>query len=240
MSVEVERLPAKRAMQVIPLLLLMLATLSGCGMTRASQRPPAPVAVVKPTPPETLAPKDGSIWQSTDRNTLFLDNKARNVGDIITVQIFENSSATQSADTNLNRNNKMTVGMTGMLDFQTLLKGGTKTDLSNASMGNKQDFEGAADTSRMSTLTASISCVVTEVMPNGNLRIEGRRDITVNFENQFILLSGMVRPEDISPDNTIRSTQIADARIDYSGDGDMNDQQRPNWINRFFSTINII
>jgi flagellar L-ring protein FlgH len=223
---------------IIPVMLLVMVVMTGCGLTRASKRPPAPVASVVPVAPEVLAPKKGSIWQSTDRNTLFLDNKARNIGDIITVQISETSSAEKDATTDLSRANSNASTLGGMLDLTTVLK--SDQTLASATSSTQSDFSGAGNTTRESTLLATISCLVTEVLPNGNLRIEGRRDITINFENQFILLSGIVRPEDITPANTVTSAQIADARIDYSGDGDIDDQQRPSWLNRFFSTINII
>ncbi len=210
----------------------------GCGMTRASHRPIAPVAVVKPTPPEVLNPKKGSIWQTTDRNTLFLDNKARNIGDIVTVRILEKSKAEKDATTELKRGNTNDFSLSGggLTDLNKMFKASTL----NPSATSTNDFKGEGNTTRESELSATISCVVTEVLTNGNLRIEGRRDITINHENQFILLSGIIRPEDISPENSVTSAQIADARIDFSGDGDIDDQQRPNWINRFFSTVNLI
>ena len=214
--------------------------IGGCGMTRASHRPIAPMAVVKPVPPEVLNPKKGSIWQTSDRNTLFLDNKARNVGDIVTVRIIEKSKAEKDATTELKRNNINNLGLTGggLMDLNKVFKATNGTLSPRAASVN--NFKGEGNTTRESELTATISCVVTEVLRNGNLRIEGRRDITINHENQFILLSGIIRPEDISPANSVTSAQIADARIDYSGDGDIDDQQRPNWINRFFSTVNLI
>jgi flagellar L-ring protein FlgH len=136
--------------------------------------------------------------------------------------------------------NSMSAGVTGLFDLQKVLKGGTNTDLSNAGMENDHNFEADGATERGYRMFARVSCIVTEVLPNGNLRIEGRQDITINYENQFILISGIVRTENISSENTIQSYQIADARIDYSGDGDLDDQQRPSWLNRLFSTINIL
>ncbi len=179
--------------RIVPILCLAALAVSGCGMTRAAQRPPEPIAVVQPVAPEILAPKKGSIWQSTNRNSLFQDAKARNVGDIVSAS----------------------------------------SELTN-------DHTAKGETNRESTFETSVSCVVTEVLPNGNLRIEGRRDITINHENQFIILSGIVRPEDISAGNAVESKKIADARIEYSGDGDLDDQQRPGWLNRLFSTIRIL
>lgn len=230
----------------MPVILLLVASVSGCGMTRAAQRPAVQIAVIKPVPPERLAPRKGSIWQTSDRNTLFLDNKARNVGDIVTVHVVERSEAAKKANTKLDRKNDSSFGLSGMFDLAGLLRAdGLRADPTSATGGSGgtassgHKFEGKADTDRESELRATISCVVTEVLPNGNLRIEGRQDITVNHENQFIIVSGVIRPEDISPQNSVQSSQMADARIEYSGEGDMDGQQRPSWLNRFFSSVNL-
>ncbi|MBF0188657.1 MAG: flagellar basal body L-ring protein FlgH [Magnetococcales bacterium] len=226
----------------IPIMMTAAVILTACGAQRASLRPPTPVAVVNPTPPEALAPKKGSIWQSSSRNTLFQDNKARNIGDLVTVSINETSSATNSADTKLERtgdtNFTLATPATNMFAIQNLIN--STHPLNRGGMTVTNDHEGKGETSRSSTFKTSISCVVTEVLPNGALRIEGRRDITINHENQFIILSGIVRTEDINASNTVESTKIADARIEYSGSGDLNEQQRPGWLNRLFSVIKIL
>lgn len=227
----------------LPLLLaLALAGFSGCSnMTRASERPPEQVTVIKPQPQESLTPKKGSIWQTTDRNTLFLDNKARNVGDLVTVMVSETAKADKDASTKLSREGNTEVDLGGMFGLtQALQSKGNKNLLDAAKLSNTFEHDGSGSTSRKGSLTATISCVVTEVLPNGNLRIEGRRDITVNNENQYIILSGVIRPEDISPSNMVRSTQVADARIDFSGDGDIDDQQRPSWLNQLFTNLRIL
>lgn len=222
-------------LQRLTLASLALANLTGCNMTRATERPPSPMAVVRPQPVEILNAKKGSIWQSTDRNTLFLDNKARNVGDLVTVLVTENATAQRTASTDLSRDDQdqMGVGITS-----PFFAGSTIAD--SANITGKHAFKGSGSTARNGTLTTTISCVVIEVLANGNLRIEGRRDITVNHENQFVILSGVIRPEDISPANAVASAQVADARIDYSGDGDINDQQKPGWLNQFLSAIKIL
>ncbi|MBF0610196.1 MAG: flagellar basal body L-ring protein FlgH [Magnetococcales bacterium] len=217
-----------------------MTALSGCVMTRASERPPAPIAVIKPQTPEALSPKKGSIWQSTDRNTLFLDNKARNVGDLVTVVVSETSSAQKTASTGLSRDSSNDVDLDGLFGLSAAVTRANPGFTDSASIQGKHEFKGQGSTTRQGTFTATISCAVTEVLANGNLRIEGRRDITVNHENQFIILSGIIRPEDISPSNSVRSFQIADARIDYSGDGDIDDQQKPSWLNQLFSTLRIL
>lgn len=217
--------------------LLLAVGVSGCGMTRASARPPVPISVMRPVAPESLTPRKGSIWQTSDRNTLFLDNKARNVGDIVTVRIVENSNAKKEAKTGLTRGGKNEFRLGGALGLSNIL-GSTSSVLNGGSINNTNDFKGDAKTERNSVLKAIVSCVVTEILPNGNLRVEGRQDITVNNENQFILISGVLRPEDITPQNEVASSQMADARIEYSGEGDLNDQQGPSWLSRVFSTIN--
>lgn len=218
------------------------SVLTGCSnMTRASQRPPEELAVIKPQPQESLTPKKGSIWQTTDRNTLFLDNKARNVGDLVTVLISETSSANKNASTSLSREGSAEVNLGGLFGLTDALAAkGNKFLKDSAKIENTFTHDGEGATSRRGSFTATVSCAVTEVLANGNLRIEGRRDITVNNENQYIVLSGVIRPEDISPSNMVRSTQVADARIEYSGDGDIDDQQSPSWLNRLFTNLRIL
>ncbi|MBF0284384.1 MAG: flagellar basal body L-ring protein FlgH [Magnetococcales bacterium] len=223
------------------LAMTLLLTLSGCGMTRASQRPPAPIAPVQAEPPEALAPKKGSVWQTTDRNTLFLDNKARNVGDLVTVLISETSNASNQSNTKLSREGKNEVDLGGLFGATAGLQNrGNKFLDDAATMKTKFDHNGSGATSRGGTFTGAISCSVTEVLSNGTLRIEGRRDITLNNENQYIVVSGLIRSEDISSNNTVKSTQIADARLEFSGEGDIADQQEPSFFNKFFSTFRIL
>ena len=223
------------------LLLVMGVVVSGCSMTRASDRPPAPMTVMQPKPPEYYSPKKGSIWLTTNRNTLFLDNKARHIGDIITVTISESSTAEKSAETTLSRESESEIKLGTLFGLTAGLQGkGNKFFDGSSKIEGTNDHTGSGTTSRSGEFTATVSCQVVEVLPNGNLRIEGRRDITVNHENQFIIMSGIIRPEDIDHKNTVRSAQIADARIDFSGEGDIDAQQRPSLIHRFFQAIPII
>lgn len=231
----------KEISRVLILVPLLTMTVSGCGMTRATERPPAPIAVNQPAAPENLNPKKGSIWQSADRNTLFLDNKARNIGDIVMVGITERANAQTSANSAGNRNNSVALPLVDALNGAVSMGSLAKSSLVNGQgMQSSHQFDGAGSTDRSSRFQAVVSCVVTQVLSNGNLRIEGRQDITINHENQVILISGVIRPEDIDATNYVSSNQIADARIELTGDGDINDQQRPGWINRFFSTFNIM
>ncbi|MEQ8203568.1 MAG: flagellar basal body L-ring protein FlgH, partial [Smithellaceae bacterium] len=97
---------------------------------------------------------------------------------------------------------------------------------------SSNSLKGAGDTTRSSKLSASISARVLKILDNGNLLIEGRRQLTVNAEDQYLVITGIVRPEDITAINTVASQYIADARILYTGDGVINDKMRPGWLTR--------
>jgi len=99
------------------------------------------------------------------------------------------------------------------------------------------DFEGTGETERSGALNAFMTAMIVDVMPNGNMVIEGNREVRVNAENQMITLTGLVRPRDISADNVILSTYIADARISYSGTGVLNDRQKPGWLTRALDKV---
>ncbi|MBF0422200.1 MAG: flagellar basal body L-ring protein FlgH [Magnetococcales bacterium] len=232
----------RHSSMALGLTLMAVIPLSGCGMTRASARPAEPVAIVQPTPPETLAPNKGSIWQTSRRNSLFEDNKARYVGDIVKVKIVESAASSSKATTDIKKDNTLSFGVSSP-NLDKLLKVNPNTGVSLNSVALSSgtgESKGDGSSARTADLKATISCMVTEVLANGNLRIEGRRDITMDNENQFIIISGIVRPEDIDNKNSITSDMIADARIEYSGEGDISDVQRPNILYRALSTLSLM
>jgi flagellar L-ring protein FlgH len=193
--------------------------------------------------PVKIEPKEGALWPGNTRgNFLFGDDKATKVGDIITVTINENATSTQSAttntakDTSLNMQAPNVLGLPSNLGIQNFLNMGTQFDPSvNATIANS--MQGTGTVTRNGTLTATISAIITDIVPSGNLRIEGRRSVTVNNEEQIMVLRGIVRPQDINFDNTIPSTLIADAAISYTGEGVVADEQRKGWLAKVFSKI---
>ena len=212
------------------------------------------IAVKQSLIPQTvLSPpvdSDGSLWQAgSSLNGMFIDTKARNVGDIVTVRIVESAKATNKANTETERNSSLEAGIEKLFGLEDWWQndvldnvGGSwpKIDpFGNPSIkGNlKSDFEGDGETSRSGSLDAYITCRVMEVMPNGNLKIVGTREVMVNYENQMIILSGIIRPRDIAEDNVIRSTFVSDAKIAYSGSGVVNDRQRPGWLSNWMNTV---
>lgn len=221
-------------------------TISGCSTRRRDVRPKMePINYeTKKKPP---VKHEGSLWEDNGPlSELFINPKARRVGDIVTISIVEASSAHNNATTDTSRASSLTAGIEkffGLGDkyreknyrslpeyFDPFQKVAVKGSLESG-------FKGDGATSREGKLTAYITARVTDVLPNGNLVIVGSREIMVNNETQFITLSGIIRPRDISPDNVILSTCISDARIAYSGIGVVDDRQRPGWLANILNRI---
>jgi flagellar L-ring protein precursor FlgH len=208
---------------------------SGCHTTP----PPKEKLEVPPLPaPKTV----GSLWQEENgRAYLYEDLRAMRVGDIITIKIAEKHKGSKSADTSAERDstitNSLTGGAVGYLGIPGIRLGAEATRGFGIDASAKNKFQGKGATNREDTLTGTISAIVTQVMPNGDLRIEGRREVTVNSERQIMAIGGVVRRVDVDTKNTVQSTAIADAKIEYSGLGVVDDVQRPGWLVRILDWI---
>ncbi|HSW16102.1 MAG TPA: flagellar basal body L-ring protein FlgH [Ramlibacter sp.] len=167
-----------------------------------------------------------SLYREDTWRSLTGDNKAYRLGDVITVQVLENTSAVSSADTGTRRNNQLQA---------QLSHGGAPVAQGALSVGG--DFDGGGRTQRASRLLATVSVTVQEVLANGQLRIAGAQAITVNGEAQTVTLEGLVRPADISDANLVQSTRIADARITYVGEGDVTDRGRRSWWRQLIDAV---
>lgn len=189
---------------------------------------------------KTVGHSDGSLWQDHGAlSAMFINQKARMVGDIVTIKIVESSNASNVASTKTGRDSSLSVGLTSFFNLEN--KFNTSTDRFNpfspAASTFASDFDGSGTTARSGALTAYITARIIQVLPNGNFVIEGNREVKVNNENQIITLTGVVRPRDISSQNVIQSTYIADARISYSGSGVLNEKQSPGWLMRILDYI---
>ena len=197
-----------------------------------------PVEVNAPAPrySESKAPipaDEMSLWSDDiPFGELFSDPKARRVGDIVTIQVAESSSASNSADTNTDRESSLSAGISEFFGLDA-------ADLQDFSVSGElqSGFEGSGKTSRSGSLEAFITARVVEVLPNRNLKIIGSREIMVNNEKQIMTIYGVVRPRDISDANVVLSAFVADARIVYSGAGIVDDRQRPGWVANTLNTI---
>lgn len=176
---------------------------------------------------------EGSLWTETG-NALFEDKKARLVGDTVVVDIVENTSSQLDANTTADRESTINAGIPNLLGYQQPFKltnsKATTEPLFNANF--KSEFEGEGKTDRAGRITASIAARITEVLPNGNLVLFGRKEMKVSNESQFITVAGLCRPEDVDAANRVQSTFLADSRIEYSGKGVLSDKQKPGWLTR--------
>lgn len=230
--------------------LAAMAALTGCA-ERIHQ--PIPVtnqeaALLNPpveTFPEPAARAEGSLF-SDDSVNLFADAKARRVGDIVTINIVENSRASKNANTTTGRNSSIQANTNALMGYENPanvpLIGGVFNALNyNPNIGVDANFtssfNGSGTTARTETMNARLSARIIQVLPNGNLVLRGSQEILVNNERQYITVQGVVRPHDITTDNTVLSTYIADARIDYTGQGDISRKQREGWLSRFFDSV---
>ncbi|HBT89969.1 flagellar basal body L-ring protein FlgH [Desulfobacter sp.] len=224
------------------LLTLMTGTFTGCmsggGEPALSVVPQETIPAPAVQPEYTMAkPVEGSLWTAQNR-FLLDDTKAAYVGDTVIVDIVENASSEMEVNSEGGRATNMSVGVPTLNAFGkvTHLGGGSDGgNLIDTSFENSTKGEAASD--RSGQVTASIAARVTEVMPNGNLSIFGRRAMKVDNEVQYIMVSGIVRPEDIDSDNRVESTSLADSRIEYYGRGALADKQKPGWGTRIIDNI---
>lgn len=159
-----------------------------------------------------------SLYDEAQFRSLTADNKASRIGDVLTIQVVENASATVNADTGSQRNNGLTVDLTR-----------PKAPALSAGLGTSSDFDGGGRTERAGRLLAQLTVKVDAVLANGDLLVSGEQQLMINDERQRIAISGRVRPVDISEANVVPSSRVADADITYVGDGLIASKQRPPW-----------
>jgi flagellar L-ring protein precursor FlgH len=169
-----------------------------------------------------------SLFDEATFRPLAADNKAYRAGDVITVHVYESSSASTSADTSTERKNGLDAGL--RLTPGREFGGGL-------SVGS--DFSGGGATQRANRLLATVTATVVEVLPNGDLQLAGEQVLTVNEEKHKVSVEGRVRPQDVSADNVVLSTRMAGARIQYVGDGEVSGRQRPGWWRRLLDWVGL-
>ncbi len=223
--------------------LIALVGLLAMGCSSAHNVPPPSPSYIEGSTRAGYVPKPqspGSIFQ--DRASLYEDLRARRLNDLVTVLIVEKVTGSKKAETKTGRDSSFDASISKFfgapldLNLSNLYgKGNTFSPSVGSSMAT--DFKGSGETSREGSLKGTITARVVDVLPNGNLVIESRKEITVNFEKQILVLKGIIRPEDISTANTIESTRIADAQIYLVGEGIVDEKQAPGWLGRFMDRV---
>lgn len=169
-----------------------------------------------------------SLYREGSFRPLTADNKAFRPGDVLTVQVFENASASTSADTGTRRKNNLNTELT---------HGGARA--SSAGLTVNGDFDGGGRTQRSNRVLITLSVSVREVLPNGDLLVGGEQLLTINDEQQKVVLEGRVRPQDVSDANVVLSTRLADARISYHGEGTLSERQQRAWWRKLFDWVGL-
>jgi flagellar L-ring protein precursor FlgH len=201
-------------------------------MTTAGYRP-----VSMPMPePLPVAYSPNSLWRSGSR-AFFKDQRAHQIGDILTIKVKIADKAQLDNETKRERKADEDSGITNLFGL-------TKIPFTKQAIPNRllttdstTNNEGKGNINRQEILQTNVAAVVTQVLPNGNLVIEGKQEVRVNFEMRELIVAGIVRPEDIEADNTMDSQKIAQARISYGGRGQITDIQQPRWGQQFFEHI---
>ncbi|TDB01988.1 flagellar basal body L-ring protein FlgH [Halomonas marinisediminis] len=218
--------------RVIPLL---VAVILGLAMTGCAQIPRASVVgeqeqISIPDRPAPIA--NGSIYQvQRGYHPLFEDRRPRTVGDILTIVLDEEVSASKNSRSNANRSGNAALDTSQAPDVLDMLAE-YGFDLSG-----ETGFNGGGGSQANNSFTGTITVSVVEVMNNGNLRVRGEKQIAINQGVEFIRFSGVVNPRAVTGQNTVPSTSVADARIEYVGDGYINEAQHMGWLQRFFLNV---
>ena len=215
------------------LALVALVLLSGC----ASIYPTTPTAVHQPMTarPEARAqavPATGAIYQVAYARPLFEDRRARQVGDTITINLVERNNAQKSANANATRNGSMTAGIGPISRLPLSGLNGLELEADAES-----EFAGKGAAAANNAFNGTITVTVIEVYPNGNLLVSGEKMVAINQGNEFIRFSGVINPNNVTTANTVQSTQVADARIEYRGSGFIDESNTMGWLQRFFVAI---
>ena len=224
-------------------LILFVFCFSGCSFSSKKNSEGLVVPQGIPAQPSVLPeftsvrPSEGSLWLNKN-GSIYEDSKAAHVGDTVIVDIIENTTSKMDVNTEASRKTKMDIGVPqiNILGYGTDF-GASAGDTSLIGTDFSTDFQAEADSDRSGQITASIGARITEVLPNGHLSIFGKRAMKVNNEVQYITVAGIVRPQDISASNRVKSTYLADSRIEYYGKGALADKQTPGWGTRLLDNF---
>ena len=215
--------------------LALALQMSGCASLL--NPPPTKDPAYAPARPEDMVtPRQnvGAIFQANNDMRLFEDIRARRVGDILIVHLVEKTDASKDANTKASRGAKTTVKAPMVLGQEATQVLGY--DLST-SLESSHDFNGKGSADQSNALKGNVTVSVVEVLPNGYLRVQGEKRVGLNQGNEYIKLSGIVRPADIDTSNTVDSTKVADATMIYNGEGEVADVNRMGWLQRFFTSV---
>jgi flagellar L-ring protein precursor FlgH len=216
----------------IVLLLVVGAMLAGCTMTTPGTAIHQPMTIRPEARPVALAASNGSIYNAATARPLFEDRRARLVGDTLTINIAEKTAAAKKSETKADRTDERSLAI-------PTIAGLPLKSFQGATLSANSDtaFKGAGENTSSNNFTGTLTVTVIEVLPNGNLLVSGEKQIGLKEGEEFVRFSGVVNPITITASNTVTSTQVADARIEYKSNGFLDSAQVMGWLGRFFLTF---
>jgi flagellar L-ring protein precursor FlgH len=221
----------KNSFQALVCVVLLGALQTACGMLPTKPHKPEPVVarVLPPPTPRT----DGAIYQAGQQMELFADLKARRVGDVLTIVLNESTNAAKTAVTKTAKTTSVVNSAPTLFGQSLTIKG--KPLLSNT-LNGADSFDGEGSSAQSNSLAGSLTVTVMDVQANGNLVVQGDKTLQLNQGDEYVRISGVVRPADIATNNTVTSDKLADAHISYSGKGVVDSSNRVGWLARFFNS----
>ena len=187
----------------------------------------------RPAPRYEMANGNGAIYQASSSRPLFEDRRARFVGDTITVKITESTTASSKSNNKLDRSNTSSGSISGL----TGVTGGSLNGLASYKTASANAFSGKGEAANNNIFTGNMTVTVIDVMPNGNLLVSGEKQVAIGREQEFVRVSGVVNPSFVDAFNTVESSRIADARIEYKSSGQVADGMVMGWLARFFLNV---
>lgn len=220
-------------MKTLPLFAVVFAAIAVTGCTTVPPTRIAQPMTVRPPEPSTMPALNGSIYQAGLSRPMFEDRRARYVGDILTINIVENTSASSSANASASRTSGIKMGvanpMTGVL--------GRSLEGLNLEASNANNTAGKGAAGNTNVFRGNITVTVTEVLPNGNLMVSGEKMVSIGPGDEYVRLSGVVNPANISGGNVVDSSKVADAKIEYKSAGYIGESMGMGWLARFFLNV---
>jgi flagellar L-ring protein precursor FlgH len=214
--------------------MMLIGLAGGCSQTRIVVQPDPQYAPVDLNALEFKPEPNGSIFQTGRSVRLFEDNKAFRIGDVLSVTLMESTNASKSAETNTDKGDEIDIGASAIFGSTGPTINGNLA-LSN-SINSEREFSGGGDSAQSNSLNGEIAVTVVDVLPSGNLVVRGEKIIGLNQGSEFIRISGIVRPQDVSTDNIVVSSKIANSRIFYGGGGVIAESNTRGWLSRFFDS----
>ncbi len=218
-----------------PIQILLLVSLGvGCAQTRIVVQPDPQYAPIDLTAVAYKPEPNGSIFQAGRSIRLFEDNKAFRIGDVLSVTLLESTNASKSAATNTDKDDEIDLSASAIFGSSGPTINGNS--VLSSSLDGEREFSGSGDSAQSNSLSGEIAVTVVDVLPNGNLSVRGEKIIGLNQGSEFIRISGLVRPQDVSSDNIVVSSKVANSRIFYGGGGVVAESNTRGWLSRFFDS----